>query len=386
MTTMPAASPIPASPAAAPEQPAFCTPRALLAGLGITLGVNTVIAVVLWFSGRGAFDDQMVHSQAIGICIWALTNLGARWLSRPADPAGFPRGWRLALLVPLTTSSGAMMGMWLGDFYADRPAWQLTTENPALFGKIVGMSMLVGVAMTLYFYLRGRNSYLEAELQRTQRQHTEAQLRLLESQLEPHMLFNTLANLRVLIGLDPQRAQAMLDHLIAYLRATLSASRTDGASGSHTLATEFDRLNDYLALMAIRMGPRLRVTLDLPAELRDLPIPPLLLRPLVENAIQHGLEPKVSGGHIVVRASRSDSSSGNHQYNDPADAPTLCLEVTDDGVGTEASVAPTHPGSGFGTTQVRERLATVYGTNATFELVALKPNGISAKVYIRLQK
>ena len=278
------------------------------------------------------------------------------------------------------------MGMWLGDFYADRPAWQLTTENPALFGKIVGMSMLVGVAMTLYFYLRGRSSYLEAELQRTQRQHTEAQLRLLESQLEPHMLFNTLANLRVLIGLDPQRAQAMLDHLIAYLRATLSASRTDGASGSHTLATEFDRLNDYLALMAIRMGPRLRVTLDLPAELRDLPIPPLLLQPLVENAIQHGLEPKVSGGHIVVRASRSDSSSGNHQYNDPADAPTLCLEVTDDGVGTEASVAPTHPGSGFGTTQVRERLATVYGTNATFELVALKPNGISAKVYIRLQK
>ena len=86
-----------------------------------------------------------------------------------------------------------------------------------------------------------------------ERSAAEAQLKLLQSQLEPHMLFNTLANLRVLIGTDPARAQAMLDRLIAFLRATLTASR----SGSHALADEFDRLGDYLALMAVRMGPRL---------------------------------------------------------------------------------------------------------------------------------
>lgn len=372
MAAMPAASPAPT-----PSQPAFCTPRTLLTGLGITLGVNTFIALVLWQSGRGYFDEQMVYSHAIGLSIWALTNTGARWLSRPGDPGGFPRGWRLWLLVPVSTLTGALLGLAIGDLYATQtPAWALTTQNPALLGKIVAMSMGVGAVMTLYFYLRGKSMHLQAELERTQRQHAEAQLKLLESQLEPHMLFNTLANLRVLIGLDPLRAQAMLDHLIAYLRATLSASRTDGASGHHTLATEFDRLNDYLALMAIRMGPRLRVSLDLPAELRDQPIPPLLLQPLVENAIQHGLEPKVAGGHIVVRASS----------NGPIDAAILCLEVTDDGVGTDATVPPARPGTGFGVTQVRERLATAYGPDASFELIALQPNGISAKVHIQLRK
>ncbi len=399
MAAMSAAPHLPAS-----YQPAFCTPRSLLMGLGVTLGVNSVIAVVLWQSGRGLFDEQMVYSQAIGLSIWALTNAGARWLSRPDDQGGFPRGWRLWLLVPITTLAGALLGLGIGDLYATQsPAWALTTHNPALLGKIVAMSMGVGAVMTFYFYLRGKSMHLQAELERTQRQHAEAQLKLLESQLEPHMLFNTLANLRVLIGLDPQRAQAMLDHMIAYLRATLAASRQPGDAATHTLATEFDRLNDYLALMAIRMGPRLHVTLDLPPALRELPILPLLLQPLVENAIQHGLEPKVAGGHIVVRASLSDPLPGHLKSGSPPSeglalpglrapagphhgAQTLCLEVTDDGVGTDATVPAAHPGSGFGMAQVRERLATAYGPNAAFELIALKPNGVSAKVHIQLKK
>jgi hypothetical protein len=91
----------------------------------------------------------------------------------------------------------------------------------------------------------------------------------------------------------------MLDHLIAYLRATLGASRAT----LHPLADEFARLRDYLELMAVRMGPRLAYTLDLPEALREVPVPPLLLQPLVENAIRHGLEPQVAGGHITVRAS-----------------------------------------------------------------------------------
>lgn len=88
----------------------------------------------------------------------------------------------------------------------------------------------------------------------------EARLKLLETQLEPHMMFNTLANLRVLVATDPPRAQEMLDHFIAYLRATLGASR----AALHPLADEFARLQDYLALMAVRMGPRLDYTLELP--------------------------------------------------------------------------------------------------------------------------
>lgn len=356
--------------------PSFCTPRALLTGLGLTLGVNTVIALLLWQSGRGAFDEQLVYSQAIGLSIWALTNLGARWLSRPDDPAGFPRGWRLVLLVPVTTFCGALLGLWLGDLYAPRRAWLLTTDNPALLGKIVVMSMMVGVAMTLYFYLRGRSNYLEAELQRAKAQQAEAQLRLLESQLEPHMMFNTLANLRVLIGMDPPRAQAMLDHLIAYLRATLSASRTDGASGRHTLATEFERLNDFLALMAIRMGPRLQVQLDLPDPLRSHPVPPLLLQPLVENAIRHGLEPHVAGGHLHVSA-RTDDDAGRSW---------LVLDVRDNGAGLHPHEAatPAPPGSGFGLTQVRERLATAHGPAASLTLSTDPEGWTLARVRIPL--
>jgi len=227
---------------------------------------------------------------------------------------------------------------------------------------------VVGSAMTLYFYLAGKSTHLQAELERSQRQHAQAQLRLLESQLEPHMLFNTLANLRVLIGVDPARAQSMLDHLIAYLRSTLVASRAD----THTLAQEFERLADYLALMAVRMGPRLRVTLDLPDALRGVPIPPLLLQPLVENALTHGLEPEVEGGHIAVRARPS------------ADGRSLQLQVADTGKGLHPTPA-TAAGTGFGLLQVRERLATAYGPEGTLTLAANHPAGTSATVQIPLK-
>ena len=166
-------------------------------------------------------------------------------------------------------------------------------------------------------------------------QATEAQLKLLHTQLEPHMLFTTLANLHALIGSDPVRARDMLDRLAACLRATLSASR----SSSHSLKAEFDGLQDYLELMAARMGPRLSYMLDLPAAMANLQMPPLLLQPLVENAIKHGRKPQVQGGSITVRASHDGSR--------------LTLDVLDTGVG----LGPDQAGlDGFELTQVRERL------------------------------
>ena len=195
---------------------------------------------------------------------------------------------------------------------------------------------------------RERLNHARAEAEAARRQAAESQLRLLQSQLEPHMLFNTLANLRVLIGTDPPQAQAMLDRLIAFLRATLSASRT----GAHPLATEFERLADYLALMGTRMGPRLQSTLDLPDTLRQLPVPPLLLQPLVENAVKHGLEPHVKGGRVEVRAR--------------VDGQTLVLTVRDTGAGLRDGTPP--EGTGFGLVQVRERLHTLHGAAASLVL------------------
>jgi LytS/YehU family sensor histidine kinase len=178
------------------------------------------------------------------------------------------------------------------------------------------------------------------------------------------MLFNTLANLRVLINADPARATLMLDHVIGYLRATLSASRAT----THSLSTEFDRLRDYLELMAVRMGPRLQFSLDLPEDLREFAVPPLLLQPLVENSIKHGLEPSVAGGKITVQALRRGD--------------TLTLEVSDTGVGLgDQPLRET----GFGLTQVRERLATAYGADAAIDLLTNKPAGTLARITLPLK-
>ncbi|MEG0886798.1 MAG: histidine kinase, partial [Janthinobacterium sp.] len=166
------------------------------------------------------------------------------------------------------------------------------------------------------FYVVGKARHLQMQAEQAQRQAAEARLGLLQAQLEPHMLFNTLANLRVLIGSDPQRATHMLDHLIAYLRATLSGSR----SGTHSLQAEFALLADYLALMQIRMGPRLSFALDLPESLSQLPVPPLLLQPLVENAIRHGVELSTAGSKLQVRTERRGEQAVIHIVNSlPAD-------------------------------------------------------------------
>lgn len=199
---------------------------------------------------------------------------------------------------------------------------------------------------------------MRRQIDLAQRNATEARLKLLETQLEPHMLFNTLANLRALITADPPRAVAMLDRLNNYLRMTLSGSR----ALAHPLSAEFERLADYLELMSVRMGERLRYTLDLPDELRDTPVPPLLLQPLVENSIRHGLEPKVEGGVITVRARQFDGR--------------LIIEVSDTGVGLDA--AQTSEGSGFGLEQVRERLATVHGEQGRMSLAAGPSGGTLA--------
>jgi sensor histidine kinase YesM len=221
---------------------------------------------------------------------------------------------------------------------------------------VLVISMLPAIAGTYYFASRTRLAALET-------QAAEAQLRLLESQLEPHMLFNTLANLRALIGVDPARAQVMLDHMIDYLRATLTASR----QSHHPLSAEFSRLTDYLALMQIRMGERLQVQIDLPADLAALPVPALLLQPLVENAIKHGLEPLRRGGTLTVSARR--------------DGQTLRLQVSDSGAGLDSSsAAPAPTGSGFGLTQVRERLRTLHGERASFSLAPAPQGGTLAEV------
>src|SRR5262249_30703315 len=159
-------------------------------------------------------------------------------------------------------------GSWLGDLLTGNrtPVWGLTTGSRETLIALLEV-VIPAVVITSLFFARGEIADREAAVQAARRQAAESRLRLLESQLEPHMFFNTLANLHVLIGLDPPRAQAMLDQLISFLRATLSASRVM----EHPLKAELARTRDYLSLMQVRMEDRLRVCFDLPPELADTP-------------------------------------------------------------------------------------------------------------------
>ena len=305
----------------------------------------------------------LVYSLCIGLWTWLIMDFG-RHLFPSAREHGWPKGWGIFALPTMGIVGGYLAGTFSGDLWFGWSSWDSDPYARAQLPFSIVVTGVAGVVASFYFYITNKAAILEAKVEEVSRQSSEAKLRLLESQLEPHMLFNTLANLRVLIGTDPPRATAMLDRLNDFLRATLQASR----SVSHTLQAEFDRLDDYLQLMQVRMGARLRYTLTLPPELAGQPIPPLLLQPLVENAIQHGLEPQVAGGEVRVSAR--------------ADAQALHLRVEDTGGGL-ASGAPT-AGTGFGVQQVRERLATAYGPQATIDLIACHADGTRADITIPL--
>lgn len=318
------------------------TRAGLVRRLAIVWAVALLIALAQWLgkTDGAALDRSLVYSYAISTSVWFLTDpvrIALHGFLRTEPPHYWTLNPRSITWLFLAIVLGYWLGTTLGDLYAGVSTWALLTQSPQRFWNFWFSSLGISFGFLFFFYQREKSQAL-------QRQATEAQLRLLETQLEPHMLFNTLATLRALITTDAPRAVAMLDRLNDYLRATLRASRGDDAAArpTHTLQHEFDRLRDYLELMAIRMGPRLRFALELPDALASHPVPPLLLQPLVENAIRHGLEPHVAGGEIRVLA---QSAGGD-----------LLLTVSDSGAGCDGT-----PQAGFGLTQVRERLATAFG-------------------------
>ncbi len=184
----------------------------------------------------------------------------------------------------------------------------------------------------------------------TEKQLVEAQMRLLQAQIEPHFLFNTLANVVSLIEPAPRKATLMLEHFIAYLRASLAASRaTQG-----TVAQEATLLRDYLALIEIRMGERLQYRIDVDPALNEVPLAPMLLQPVVENAIRHGLEPKIEGGHLTVRLTRRGGR--------------MLASIEDDGMGFRPSAS-----AGVGLSNLRDRLAVLYDGEAQVRIEERAP-------------
>ncbi|MBT2335254.1 histidine kinase [Variovorax paradoxus] len=320
----------------------------------ITAVFCCLIATALSITDGGSWTAHLVYSLAIGTVSWLFIDIGRLLISghRETHWPGWPAG---LLLIAMGMVVGFFVGNLIGDAWLGAPRFNFLDFTGHKLATGVTITLIATVGLCFFFYSLGRSKHMQSQIELAQRNATEARLKLLETQLEPHMLFNTLANLRALITADPPRAVAMLDRLNNYLRMTLSGSR----ALAHPLSAEFERLADYLELMSVRMGERLRYTLDLPDELRNTPVPPLLLQPLVENSIRHGLEPKIEGGRITVRARQ--------------EAGRLVIEVSDTGVGLDA--AQPSAGSGFGLEQVRERLATVYGDQGRMSLAAEPAGG-----------
>jgi Histidine kinase len=195
----------------------------------------------------------------------------------------------------------------------------------------------------------------EIDRQALDREMAEARLQVLQAQIEPHFLFNTLANVRRLYQTDMARGRSMLDHLMRYLEVALPRMR-DSRS---TLAGEVTLIESYLEVQRIRMGRRLAFEIDVPLELRPLEVPPMMLLTLVENAIKHGLNPLPEGGSLRVQARREGE--------------LLCIDVADSGRGFHAT-----SGGGTGLANIRARLSAMHGDAASLALAENYPRGVTS--------
>jgi sensor histidine kinase YesM len=207
-----------------------------------------------------------------------------------------------------------------------------------------------------------RHQALAFKLERSQleKEALAARLRLLHAQVEPHFLFNTLANVRELLVSNSPQASAVLDSLITYLRAAVPQLHSD----STMLADEFSLVRAYLEIMRMRMPDRLTFDMTLPAELVKMPCPPMCVLTLVENAVRHGIDPSVSGGRIHVSAMR--------------DGEVAQIDVCDDGIG----LSEDRNGVGTGLATLRERLRLTFGDSSTLVVSARMPRGVIARLRI----
>nr|WP_279237425.1 histidine kinase [Dyella sedimenti] len=208
-----------------------------------------------------------------------------------------------------------------------------------------------------------RQEKRRAEQSESEKERTVARLNLLHAQVEPHFLYNTLASAQYLTRSEPAQADRMLGHLIHYLRHSLPLN-DDALS---TVGDELERTRAYLEIMRLRMGPRLSLQIEVPDALRAVPLPPMMLQTLVENAIKHGLEPKPGGGTVWITARRDDGA--------------IAITVADDGCGFSEATS----GTGIGLKNVRERLRLIYGGAATLSVVSNAPEGVASTITVPAQ-
>ena len=252
----------------------------------------------------------------------------------------------------------------------DRDVWRVGVGSALILAFI---PVFVILLISKYFLGRSRRAQAvaeaktqEAEVSHMSRQITEARLQALQAQVEPHFLYNTLANVQALTEVDAQAANKMVGHLIAYLRASLPKMREN----TSTVGQELELVRSYLNILQMRMGARLQFSISAPPEVLAKSFPPMMLPSLVENAIKHGLEPLREGGNIDVVVEQMAGAVGER----------IMVRVMDTGKGL--TDAPTQSGGGVGLSNIRERLAGIYGTTAKFSIASNSPKGVVATIDI----
>ncbi|QDQ27464.1 sensor histidine kinase [Chitinimonas arctica] len=339
-----------------PPAPAGQVRRTLWRNLLVTLVVSTLAALFVALSGDSPLWRVMVTTQTIGLSVFVANTLTFTVI-KPA-----PRREPLYFMGAITV--GALLGLAINWLQRLDELEKIVGKFPHyLLGSLLLM-MLAAAVIASILWSREKAERLEAAYHAERARHGEqdkqlmqSQLRLLQAQIEPHFLFNTLASVQSLIDVSPDQAKQMLGMFNDYLRASLARTRNEPS----TVRQELELLRAYLGILQIRMADRLHFRIDCPEPLLDLPLPPMLLQPLVENAVRHGLEPKVDGGTISISLVAADRR--------------LVATVEDDGLGLPAEVH----GQGVGLANVRARLATLYGsTHGGLELRANRSGGVIA--------
>jgi LytS/YehU family sensor histidine kinase len=328
--------------------------------LGLTLLYNTAVAFGFTFMGVNDLRSSLVYSHAIGLSIFVL----ARVLRRRQDPPG--RGWPLAVAVPIGTVAGVTIASLLLGIDLGRQV----SDHPRVIATVLGGALVFGSAASYYFHARTAAVVAEGRIREQAMQRvvdeqrlTAANLKLLQAQIEPHFLFNTLSNVIHLIDASPSQARQMLVNLTTYLRASLQRTR----AGETSLGEELDLVRAYLEIQSVRMGERLTYRIDAPAELLANALPPLLIQPLVENAVRHGLEPKPVGGQVDVSARRQGDM--------------LVLRVRDTGLGIDEKAPP-----GVGLANVRERVMAVSAGAGSLVIQPNDPTGVVVQVSLPIAR
>jgi sensor histidine kinase YesM len=277
---------------------------------------------------------------------------------------------RMGMLLMLFTAAGALTGSTHAAVNKGEP-WRaaLVSRLPQALLIGLGAGLFLAIPMAVVGGLRNKEYEnitakleFDAERERAARELSEARLRMLHAQIEPHFLFNTLGAVQQLAEKEAPRAAELTANLIAFLRASLGEMRSERV----TLAVDFAMIDAYLKVMTVRQGERLQFSLDLPASLAAVEVPSMMLLTLVENAIKHGIEPALRGGTIHIAAA---SAAG-----------MLVLSVRDTGAGLAEQ-----PGAGEGLSNVRTRLQLLYGARASLAVHGADDGGVLACITLPLE-